>query len=471
MLVGIVDSGIYAGHPGFAAAGNTRIVDYFDQEQEVEYNSAAIEAGQASASPDEIGHGTHVAGIAAGNGSGSNGTTYEGVAPEADLAIVKTTFNSADIAEAVRNIFDIADQRNQPCVVNLSLGTHVGGHDGTTVTERTIDQLSGPGRLVVVSAGNEGRDFIHASTVMPRGDSTPARWVADFSLKRREVNGEEVGLLLVQVWHQHEDSIRIRMRAPNGEFIEPPSGGDIEVDRSVFVVQGSHQMAIYSGDHSTTFVVITVPLSQWLSGWSIIADEDRSGGNSGVEVGAIHAWIADGDMGAFTSGHSQQYLVGMPGTSYSAITVGSYATRREWRSIDPAMPNVMLDAVNLEDTSYFTSPGPARDGYNKPEISAPGQWLVSALSRAASPNWVPEWTRLPGVPYATMQGTSMAAPYATGALALLLEKDGSIDWAEAKRRLIKSARQDGFTKTCWNSSWGYGKMNGERLLTIEPGAA
>jgi hypothetical protein len=64
----------------------------------------------------------------------------------------------------------------------------------------------------------------------------------------------------------------------------------------------------------------------------------------------------------------------------------------------------------------------------------------------------------------------MSAPYVTGALALLLQKDGSIDWSEAKRRLIKSTRQDRHARICWNAYWGYGKLDVERLLTIEPDA-
>jgi len=469
VLVGIVDTGIDTSHPAFKTTTGTRIVNYFDQEQNSNYTGAQIDASNGPVSPDNIGHGTHVAGIAAGNGGGSNGTLYEGVAPEADLAIVKTTFNSADIAQGIQHIFNLATKRKQPCVINLSLGGHYGGHDGTSVTERVIDQLSGPGRIVVVSAGNEGRDLIHASTVMPRGSATPARWVANFSLKPREVQGQHVGLLVVQIWWQREDNIRVRLRAPNGEMFEPAQQGEIEVDRSVFVVQASHQVAAYSGDHVTTFVIITESLAQWLSGWSVIAEEQRPDGGTGVAVGALHAWIVDGDMGAFTTGYSQDHLVGMPGTAFSAITVGSYATRHEWRSIDPAMPNVALDAVHEDDISYFTSPGPGRDGDNKPEIAAPGQWLISTLSSAASQEVIPQWCRLPGVPYAALQGTSMAAPYVTGALALLLEKDKTIDWAEAKRRLIKSTRQDGLTQTCWNARWGYGKLDVERLLTIEPG--
>jgi hypothetical protein len=62
----------------------------------------------------------------------------------------------------------------------------------------------------------------------------------------------------------------------------------------------------------------------------------------------------------------------------------------------------------------------------------------------------------------------MSAPYVTGSLALLLEKDGSIDWAEAKRRILKSTRQDGFTQVSWNPAWGHGKLDVERLLQIEP---
>jgi subtilisin family serine protease len=67
-----------------------------------------------------------------------------------------------------------------------------------------------------------------------------------------------------------------------------------------------------------------------------------------------------------------------------------------------------------------------------------------------------------------MQGTSMSAPYVTGSLALLLQKHPTMDWAEAKRRLMKSAKQDASTQPCWNNRWGYGKLDVDRLLNIEP---
>ena len=466
VIVGVVDSGIDSAHRAFWTGSQSRIIDYLDQESGKHHSQAEISAGAASASADEIGHGTHVAGIAAGNGGGSAGLKYAGVAPNADLAVVKTTFQSDQIVDGIRHIFELAAQRKQPCVVNLSLGGHFGGHDGSSIAERTIDQLSGPGRLVVVSAGNEGRDPIHAGASLPAGQPDPARWVANFALRPRDVDGQRVGLLFLQVWHRREDAIVVRLRGPNGESFQPPQNDQREFDRAVFLVQASHQRAPYSGDHTTTFIITAHPLDQWLSGWSIIAEENRSQGQSGVAVGTIHAWIVDREMGGFTSGTTASHLVGMPGTAFSAITVAAHATRKEWTSQDPNSSSVLLDQIHLQDISFFSSPGPTRDGVNKPEVAAPGQWLISTLSRTASPEWVPAWTRIADIDYAAMQGTSMAAPYVTGALALLLEKEPTIDWSEAKRRLILSTHQDGFTRQCWNPRWGYGKIDVKRLLEL-----
>jgi len=463
VLVGIVDTGIDVTHSSFIKGDKTRIVNYLDQELQVEYTQANIDAGQCTESPDFEGHGTHVAGIAAGNGLGSPERKHQGVATEADLAIVKTTFDSGNIADGVAHIFEVAESRNQPCVVNLSLGGHYGGHDGSSLIERAIDQLSGPGRIVVTSAGNEGGSQIHASTVLGNGVQH-SRWVADLELDTQLINNQQLGSLIVQVWHQFEDNITITLRSPMGDLIVPQMDDEIEVDRGTYFVEASLRRANYSGDHQTTFRIITIADIQVRTGWSIIAEARAED----INVGAVHAWIINTDMGRFTSGIVQSHLVGMPGTAFSAITVASYATRNKWKSRDPQVPNVVLGAVNLEDISHFSSPGPTRDNHNKPEIAAPGQMLISALSKDTPQSVLPPWLRIPRIPYVALQGTSMAAPYVTGALALLLEKDPTINWAEAKRRLIKSAHQDNFTTPCWNERWGYGKLNIERLLDIEP---
>ncbi len=117
VLIGIIDTGIDVTHPAFQSGGSTRIVNYLDQETGDEFSQADINAGNADGSTDIIGHGTHVAGIAAGNGAGSPSSNWRGVAPQADLAIVKTTFDTADIAIGIKHVFDLAQTRNQPCVV------------------------------------------------------------------------------------------------------------------------------------------------------------------------------------------------------------------------------------------------------------------------------------------------------------------------------------------------------------------
>ncbi|HEX6717176.1 MAG TPA: S8 family serine peptidase [Pyrinomonadaceae bacterium] len=457
VLVGIVDSGIDTDHPAFIVNGATRILYYHDQITKQTYLADDINKGTVTPH-DDRGHGTHVAGIAAGNGD--IGTPYAGVAPAADLAVVKTTLESADVAAAIQDIFRFADERGQPCVVNLSLGAHRGAHDGSNVMERTIDDLSGSGRIVVTSAGNAGTSRIHASTVLTVGKSN--RWVADFELTLQLINEQTFGDLEVLIWNQHEDKIDVSLRSPNGDLFTAPQQNDQEFTKTVFKVVASHRIAAYSGDHQTSFRIITLAKPELLTGWSVIVQ------GVDVQVGAVHAWIVDTKMGAFTSGNTQSHLVGMPGTAYSAITVASYATRRNWLSADPQNLKVAYNTITLEDISYFSSPGPTRDGDTKPEIAAPGQYLIAPLSSHAPLSAVPTRMRMKNCQYAASQGTSMAAPYVTGAIALLLEKAPAIDWAEAKRRLIKSCRQDSFTSFGWNPKWGYGKINIRRLLEVEP---
>jgi subtilisin family serine protease len=471
VLVGIVDTGIDVSHPAFRSGGKTRIVSYLDQFTDREFDAAKIDAGEAAASTDTIGHGTHVAGIAAGNGGGSPDSFLRGVAPEADLAVVKSTLETADILTGIAHIFDVAKARNQPAVVNCSFGGHVGGHDGSTIIERTIDELSGPGRIVVVSAGNEGNDPIHAHGVLRAQGGAAARWEAKFSLSPRTFQGEsgpiELGILFLQVWHQREDQLKIRLRTPGGNFLDPPAEGSKEHDFGSFFVDASRQVHLYSGDTLVTFEVITLPQPQWLSNWTLVAEEETPGS---AAVGAVHAWIRDGAEGRFMTGATFGYLVGMPATAYSAVAVASYATRNQWSSRDPQNPSIHLEDLSLEALSTFSSPGPTRDGDTKPEVAAPGEWLLAPLSKDALASELPLFTRAAGIDYASLRGTSMSAPYVTGALALLLQKDGNMDWGEAKRRLIKSTRQDRHSEVCWNPRWGYGKLDVERLLTIEPDA-
>ena len=202
-VVGVVDTGIDLANADFQTNSGTRIVDLWDQaacpnpsgsacptqppnSQGFTYGaecaSAAINAatcgpfsydnaggadpcntpvgipgGQLVSLPEEDcdGHGTHVTGIAAGNGRAAPYGTYIGVAPQADLVIVKSDFNLADIVDGVAYIFKVAAARGEPASVNISLGTNEGPHDGSDMFETMLDALTGPGKLVSVAGGNE----------------------------------------------------------------------------------------------------------------------------------------------------------------------------------------------------------------------------------------------------------------------------------------------------------------------------
>lgn len=172
VIIGIIDSGIDPKHPAFAG----RILRIWDQTlsgpgvTEGKYG-AELTDSLLTVSQDTNGHGTHVAGIAAGVDP-----TYCGVAPEAELLIVKSDLDEGHIADAVRYIFRVARELGRPVVVNMSLGGHFDPHDGSDSLSKIIDSETGPGRIVCCAAGNEGNDNIHAQAVVPAGKTHTMRF-------------------------------------------------------------------------------------------------------------------------------------------------------------------------------------------------------------------------------------------------------------------------------------------------------
>lgn len=111
-----------------------------------------------------------------------------------------------------------------------------------------------------------------------------------------------------------------------------------------------------------------------------------------------------------------------------------------------------------DDISSFSSVGPTRDGRQKPDIAAPGQGMISALSKD-TPLPPANATYIPGGKHYVTQGTSMSSPAAAGAAALLFQADPSLTAANARSLITGNADTDGFTGGVWNANWGHGRLN------------
>ncbi|HDS28865.1 MAG TPA: hypothetical protein ENN96_00105, partial [Candidatus Acetothermia bacterium] len=232
VLVGAVDTGIDYTHLDFrfdstgdGEEESSRILGILDQTRGlfgVEYTRADIESDLAFGhgpdagivrQKDTDGHGTHVMGIAAGDGT-SSASGFIGMAPEAWIAMVKSTYYTADILAGVRYLFDLAAREGLPAVVNLSLGGHDGPHDGTSLFEQGLTELaSGPGRIVVVSAGNEGDLPIHVSGTLRANSSS-------FAIN---TTGLETQLIL---WYPGSSRFSVAVAPPSGAAVVTPWRGN-----------------------------------------------------------------------------------------------------------------------------------------------------------------------------------------------------------------------------------------------------
>lgn len=469
VVIGVVDTGIDLHHKDFKdTAGKTRILSLWDQNVTgtppsgfsygKECSSSSINAGSCTET-DTVGHGTHVTGIAAGNGSatgnGQSAYRYIGMAPEADIIFVKTNFLTTGIIDGIAYIQARAAALGKPSVINLSLGSHYGPHDGTSLYEQGLDAASGTGKVIVGAAGNEATAAIHASgNVISAGSTT-----VNFNF----VYGTDE---LLDVWTAGTNTLGIRVTnsanitctasvaAPDNIVHDfPTSCGDIQIlsastnpnngDREIQV-----SLANASGSWSFTLTGTNVPTS-----------------------GRFDVWAA-AENAIFTDHVDPTITLVDTSTASKTISVASYNTKDHWSSVD-GHTYTYSSAITIGDISDFSSIGPRRSctggaltcpGIQKPEIAAPGMGIMSTYSANTSPAPASAWIDQDGK-HIIDQGTSMATPHVTGAVALLLQKDPTQTSDQIKTALFTNTAADTFTglniRSSPTSTWGYGKLDAQ----------
>ena len=453
VIIGIIDSGIDPRHPAF----KRRVLRIWDQTLtgpgvfEGRYG-IELTGRMKEVSRDTVGHGTHVAGIAAGKDG-----VFGGIAPKAKLIIVKSDLNDGHIADAVRYIFRIASELDRPAVINMSFGSHFGPHDGSDYLSGKINEHSGPGRIICCAAGNEGDFDIHARVKLSENQTQEIRFdVSPF-----------MGFTVINGWYREPDKVEIALRSPEGHetaFFPPES-----IQRGILGSSDSYQFFLpklleSNGDHRFE-IRFTPALRMVTSTWTLLLRGKK------VVNGHADLWLYGNrrdnnpthpsDL-SIIDGVQDNTKVGEPATAANAITVGSYTTRESWQDIDgSSQSNDQL----LHDVSTFSSEGPLRNGAEKPDVLAPGAVIVSALSSDSSlPNKFKIQSN--GSTYAVLQGTSMATPFVTGLVALILEHNPNLNPAEIKQILRNASTIPGEVTRAFDAKWGYGLLDCGRLANI-----
>ncbi|MBR4199491.1 MAG: S8 family serine peptidase [Bacteroidales bacterium] len=487
VIVGVIDMGFEYGHPAFYDSTGTtlRIKRVWQQDDSngtapttfgygSEYTSQSAILNVARSTASET-HGTHVAGIAAGCGGNTAAMRkYRGMAPNADIVLVSSTLTNAAIYDAIEYIQEYALSVGKPCVINMSLGSHSGPHDGTSNFDIACDSLLSdfPNKLILVgAAGNEGEDKLHLDKTFTASD-TLLYSILDF-------NGSSAGYTIIDIWG---DDTSTRFMAGIG-IVDTTTGRFDDGSNYYFSWVNSYaNFNLTDSDNQTTYCRVYQDGTNTNNGKNNIAfivNANYQTHNHQKIIlivkayagNKINAWTSNGTFincgfSSVTEGNTTSTVGELGGTGHSILTVGSYATRKSWTSLSGNPYS--LSYITKGDLSYFSSHGPTADNRVKPDITAPGEWIIAPVNRYYS-SYVRSAYSVASATfrnnteyYAVMQGTSMATPMVTGIMALWMQQDTALSFDSALVKLRRSAITDSYTGTipaAGSNLWGKGKIN------------
>ena len=485
VVFGVIDTGIDTDHPDFKdTLGNTRIYRIWDQNTGEIWDSTSINNGTCT-HYDYSGadHGTHVTGIGAGNGLALN--NFAGVAGEATIVAVSTNFNASNwlftLVDAAAYIYAVADSLGMPCVINASVGTYLGSHDGTDPAAILLDSIINykPGRAFVCAAGNLGYSKHHLGQTVTA--DTNFTWL-------RSNPASNAGAVFYEIWSDTADfnsvdfafganlsagTFEEKGRTP---FFNVQNRMGVSTDTikngmdNIVVVQtygelqnDKYLMQVFfsspdSGNYN--FSILSTGLGKF-DFWSTSAFGLSDIIASNLPTPAIYPSIIN-----YTLPDTAQTMVSSFSCSPNLLTVANFTNRKTYLDVNY---NEQVGTGNAGEISSSSSLGPNRRGAIKPDIGATGGLTLGARSAAGIASLI-SWGQSNKVAVGGMHGinggTSMASPVVAGVVALYLEKCPNASMIEIKSAILGSAIQDGFTGSVPNTSFGYGKVDAFAALNL-----